>query len=442
MFQQADSRKLKLLSRKAGIMNDLVAQISQSSPKGVYIYTVNDQHLDLEQQSTISGETRDKGEVIHEKYPNIMFLDTAWELLQPSNWYFKLLRDCLGASNEEIEGKFTGDFDCYTCSEGGKVFKPIVEAGKYNPYKKMLTARSSTSRRFKILKYLKKASKNEAYVLQTVLTVPKEYSDLFLDDDDGLDKYKKCVKVFMKKFRDYLLPEKLKNSNYEMGYWVNYHVWSSKTPFNFHMHAHLCYPNLFYDKVENKFLRFQPYFSEGRVAFIKGLWRDALIEGLNLTSTTTIYGDHKKLIMEGDLNIHHNYASKPGQQLHLLKYCTRSWLHDVGKYFMNCNEDNDDVRFTLYYNWMKKRFNIIAGKGAIQNRTYVYGFLHNTKKILINNDLYFEFKDDKKRACDICGHEIIGKTTVHGFADIGQLALFQAHKSKYKIIGKIEFINK
>ncbi|GAI51609.1 unnamed protein product, partial [marine sediment metagenome] len=42
------------------------------------------------------------------------------------------------------------------------------------------------------------------------------------------------------------------------------------------------------------------------------------------------------------------------------------------------------------------------------------------------------------RECDICGREVINKEKVHGFKDVGELALFVAHKTKYKFVGVLK----
>ncbi|GAI47593.1 unnamed protein product, partial [marine sediment metagenome] len=150
------------------------------------------------------------------------------------------------------------------------------------------------------------------------------------------------------------------------------------------------------------------------------------------------YGDYKYLIIDGELNVNHRYAKEKHEQLHLLKYARRSWLCDVGTYFMNCNDDINDVRFSLYYNWLKKQFKKFQERGCIENRTYVHGFLHDFKKILENYNLYWDYEHDRDRECDICGHRVTSSHKVNGFVDVGELALFMAHKTKYKFIGVIE----
>ncbi|GAI15555.1 unnamed protein product, partial [marine sediment metagenome] len=313
-------------------------------------------------------------EMLHKNYPDIMFFDSAWKLLDPSIWYTKLLTECLNTFRYECEGVFTGECNRFTCESGGTVYKPIVDAGKYNPYKKMLSARASVSRSFKILKYIEKITKNKIYLLQTVLTIPKIFSELLFEDPDGKIRYKECINIFLKKYELFLRPEKHKREKLQLGVWDNLHEWGSNKPFNPHEHPHLLYPNVLYSYADQKFTRFQPFFSPDQNKKIKELWRESLIEGLDLHNTMTIYGDYKNLIIDGELNVNHKYAKEKHEQLHLLKYARRSWLCDVGKYFMNCNEDNDHVRFALYWNWIKQQFRKFEEHGCIENRTRVHGF--------------------------------------------------------------------
>ncbi|MBA7645292.1 hypothetical protein ES703_53047 [subsurface metagenome] len=409
------------------------------SPEGVYIYTVNIQHFTKDVQSTLFDKKPTHAEMLHKNYPNIMFFDSAWKLLDPSIWYTKLLTECLSISKSECAGHFTGEHNKFTCEKGGTVYKPRIKAGAYNPYKKMLSARASVSRSFKVLRYIEKITKNKVYLMQTVLTLPKKFSEFLFDDPDGKEKYLNCINIFIKKFEIFLRPSKRKRKKLQLGVWDNLHDWGSNKPFNPHEHPHLLYPNFLYSSADKKFTRFQPFYSKHQRKKIKELWRESLVQGLNLNNTASIYGDFKDLIIQGELNVNHEYKKEKHEQLHLLKYARRSWLCDVGKYFMNCNKDNDHVRFSLYWNWIKKQFKKFVAHGCIENRTRVHGFLHNFKKVLEDHDLnYYDFRHDTERECDICGNKIINKQKVHGFKDVGELALFVAHKTKYKFVGVLQ----
>ncbi|GAI11082.1 unnamed protein product, partial [marine sediment metagenome] len=308
----------------------------ETSPKGVYIYTVNIQHFTKDAQSTLFGEKPTNAEMLHKNYPNILFFDSAWKLLDPSIWYTKLLTECLNISKSECEGHYTGELNYFECEKGGRVYKPIVKAGEYNPYRKMLSARASVSRSFKVLRYIEKITKNKVYLMQTVLTIPKKFSELLFDDPDGKEKYLKCINIFIKKFEFFLRPDKHKREKLQSGIWDNLHDWGSDKPFNPHEHPHLLYPNFLYSYADKKFTRFRPFYSKHQRKKIKELWRDSLVQGLDLNNTASIYGDHKDLIIQGELNVNHEYKKEKHEQLHLLKYARRSWLCDVGKYFMNC----------------------------------------------------------------------------------------------------------
>jgi len=303
------------------LLNSFKSQ--ENSPEGVYIYTVNIQHFTKDIQSTLFDEKPTNAEMLHKNYPNIMFFDSAWKLLDPSIWYTKLLTECLNISNNECEGHFTGECNKFTCEKGGAVYKPIVEAGLYNPYKKMLSARASTSRSFKILRFIEKITHNKVYLMETVLTIPKKFSELIFEDSDGKTRYKNCINILLKKLEIFLRPDKRKREKLQLGVWDNLHEWGSNKPFNPHEHPHLLYPNFLYSKDDKKFVRFQPFYSKHQRKQIKELWRESLIEGLDLHNTLTIYGDHKELIIDGELNVNHRYAKEKHEQLHALKYARR-----------------------------------------------------------------------------------------------------------------------
>ncbi|GAI68016.1 unnamed protein product [marine sediment metagenome] len=84
----------------------------ETSPEGVYIYTVNIQHFTKDVQSTLLGEKPTNAEMLHKHYPNILFFDSAWRLLNPSTWYIKLLKECLNISAGECGGYYTGFLFC------------------------------------------------------------------------------------------------------------------------------------------------------------------------------------------------------------------------------------------------------------------------------------------------------------------------------------------
>ncbi|GAI68011.1 unnamed protein product, partial [marine sediment metagenome] len=58
-----------------------------------------------------------------------------------------------------------------------------------------------------------KITHNKVYLMETVLTLPKEFSELLFDDPDGKARYKKCINIFLKKFEIFLRPDKRKREN-------------------------------------------------------------------------------------------------------------------------------------------------------------------------------------------------------------------------------------
>ncbi|GAI74315.1 unnamed protein product, partial [marine sediment metagenome] len=75
-------------SRQLAITEKLLNSFKtpESSPEGVYIYTVNIQKFKKDVQSTLFSQKPTNAEMLHKNYPNIMFFDSAWKLLDPSTW--------------------------------------------------------------------------------------------------------------------------------------------------------------------------------------------------------------------------------------------------------------------------------------------------------------------------------------------------------------------
>ena len=422
--QQVQVLEKKTKEKHERILGEIINSVKENSAQAVYFNTVDVQQIDTSLQTSIDGKLLGS---IHDKYPNILFIDAGWDLIKPSKWYIKLVTEGLNVDEDEVLGRFTGNFKNMHCEKRGNVYKPEVEAGKHNPYIKMLTARQSSSRRMKTLNYLEKASKKKIFLIQSVVTMPDSISMMLFNDPKGKEKFHKIITLFAKKFDKFLLKRAKVSNDFQSGIWLNEHSWSSLKPLNDHLHGHFYYPNVLVDKKTQKIVRFQPFFSEGQIEVIKDLWRESIRK---------VLGDLPDLNRE--INVHHDYKKEKAKKLHSLKYFTRSWLHDLGKYFAECNSSKDDERFDEYYEWMKERFKKFVDWGAVENRTYVFGFLHNTKKIFAKYGLDTEFEHDKSKFCPVCGGKHTSTETIRGFPNLSKITILMAYKSSYLKIGELK----
>ncbi len=422
--QQIQVLEKKKEERQERILGELIKVFSEDSASAVYFNTVDVQDIDTSLQTSLDGSLLGS---IHDKYPNVLFFDASWDLIRSSKWYVKLVTECLGVDESEVLGRFTGRFNEMHCEKRGIVYKPEIEAGQYNPYKKILTARQSSSRRMKSLSYLGKSSNKKLSLIQNVLTTPEKISTMLFNDPNGKKKLHKIITLFIKKFEVFLQGHAKVSKDFQAGFWLNEHPWSSKKPLKDHLHGHLYYPNVLVNKKTQKIVRFRPFFSKGQIEMMKVLWKESIKQ---------VIGDHEDLNKE--IDIHHEYRSEKAQQLHLLKYCTRSWLSDLGVFFNENNENEDSLMFSKDYNHMKKQFSRFKEWGSIENRTYTFGFLSNTKKIFEAYNIYSEFEDDKNKFCPVCGYKHTHTEKINGFPKIPKLAIIMAVKSKYRIIGVFE----
>lgn len=363
-----------------------------------------------------------------ENETEMLFLDTGLKHLMPEKAYEKLCMTALNCSSDDLQGTFTGFFDAYTCERGHTVYKPILELGKRNPYKVMKTARCSASRRLKIIKYLDIASNRKSYLLHLVFTLPKKLSKKLFSLKDGKLLFHQCNKEWFCVLNNFLknkvrleTKSRLKfGKEWKIGTWSNEHLWSSEKPFDPHFHNHTCMPNYLINTKTHKIIRFRPSFSDEELKKLKSLWNKHVAEFFERD--------------EEELNLYVSYRKEKHTILHTLKYCTRSHLLDISEFYFQ--EENAYISDQSFESQLRSFRNFVQ-KGTLENRTYTYGFIHNTKKLMTYHNVYELYRLDKSIPCERCGHDIVSKKVVKGFPKNKNLVVYQAIKSRYRKIDEI-----
>lgn len=421
---------------------------------------------------------------------DVMFLDMNLTLLNPSIFYTKLLNS-IGVETEKCMAKIVG-FTRFQRSNKRYTIFPIIEGGSYNPYKKYRSNRVSAFRRFDTINKLSTLTDQKVFLMNFVLTFPKEISKLLFNDPDGVDKANKCHNLFWKRFIDrnlFTIDNKKRKlyKNLQMGLYSNRHDWSSSNPFEPHYHFHDHTPNFLYDKSSQSFVRIKPHFNKQQLKDLQLLWYECQKEvfhyGENLGS---IYSEFD--ISPDKVNFYFAYTNgykhdmqqpeyKPnvndplvlkkykikskeyklnlqarGRISHILKYSTRTYLVDVGNYFDYHKTDNDQVRFSMYFPYMKKNFKKFVDRGCIQNKTSTKGYLRNLKNITHaidkkRNTKFYEAlfirKDMVTSTCPVTAQKFDhGVKRMNVFQNISELNVYVAHKSGMLKVSTIQLTKK
>ncbi|GAH01362.1 unnamed protein product, partial [marine sediment metagenome] len=138
------------------------------------------------------------------------------------------------------------------------------------------------------------------------------------------------------------------------------------------------------------------------------------------------------------------------EMLHFLKYANRSYLIDVSKYCDINDTIQDDKEFDYCADWYKKQFKNFVSKGCIQNQTTANGYLHNLKKIVLDNDhdsLYWECYQSKNKLtfnCPITGEKEIknSRQFVETLNLTQNTSVYMSYKSKIIKIAEFRVIEK
>ena len=296
-------------------------------------------------------------------------------------------------TSAEIEG-----FYKVFCEEGRHIvyYPKISNMGKLNPYRKHKTAKRSSSRLVKQLLelagYLQNKIRKGIYVIALELTFPKEFSYKLLDDFYGtIETAKACFKDFY----EWLKSTKLRDKNEELGLSANLHLWSTKNPFEPHIHFHLNWINLIWKRDEEKFIRFSPKVDVDK---IQEVWKEILQRhGIDTPANVDV---HIRFIpIKGD------WKSK-NDLFRRFRYCQRSVILDFCRFFEE-NEFDDSLLSNKEY-----LLNLIF----YVNRRVNYGWLRYISKIIKRLDEIRaeEFDDFTKEEEELILKDL---ERLHGFVD-------------------------
>ena len=312
-----------------------------------------------------------------EEVGDYIYLDMNLAALNPPQEYIKLLKS-IGINKEDCLAEIEG-FTVRERESGNKTIYPVIQGGAYNPYKKYKSNRSSASRRLKnvdiFLKLLNANRKGKSVnMLNLNLTFPKEISDYLFNlppkEDDKI-----CREVL----KEYM--EKVFGKG--VGYYSNLHKWGSRDPFNPHYHFHIVFFN--YEKTLTGFKRLNAKVPKDTLNNWRKDWFDIIcLKFPNDFKSEKVNIWYQYFKNYGELekeNLEQNKKNRKARCdiLHLLKYCTRSYLYDVFNYFSYNDSDKDKNYFKLNWSRYKKMFKGFCDRGCIQNRTTIHGFLHNIK---------------------------------------------------------------
>jgi hypothetical protein len=262
-------------------------------------------------------------------------------------------------TSAEVEG-----FYKVFCEEGRHIvyYPKISNMGKLNPYRKHKIAKRSSSRivksLLKLAEFLQDKIRKGVYLICLELTFPKEFSYQLLDDFYGtIEGAKACFKDFY----SWLKSSKLRDKNEELGLSANLHLWSTKNPFEPHIHFHINIVNLIWNRAEEKFIRFNPKLD---VDELQRVWKDILHKhGIETPANVDV---HVRFIQ-----ICNKWENK-NDLFRRFRYCQRSVILDFCRYFEE-NEFDESLLSNKEY-----LLNLIS----YVNRRIQYGWLRYINRIV------------------------------------------------------------
>lgn len=234
-------------------------------------------------------------------------------------------------------------------------------------------------------------------------------------------------------------------------------------------------------KQKTKLTRIKPYFTKQDLKRLQGVWKQTIIEelGKDLVEKLGIESENwniwfqyfegyrhfnfekekekikileksekeKRKLIQLAREEEKKYGRIRCELLHLLKYCTRSYLIDVSKYFSYHAEDKQvQKNIKEDFGYYKKRFKKFVDKGCIQNRTGIHGFLHSLQGIIeeASEELWWSVYKDKEnkitRRCPVTGEkEQRDSVTKRDKLDIKEnLTVYLGWKSKVIRLGVLK----
>nr|WP_015647770.1 RepTP1 [Thermococcus prieurii]AGL12821.1 RepTP1 [Thermococcus prieurii] len=220
-----------------------------------------------------------------------------------------------------------------------------------------------------------------------VLTMPKELSQLIFeafkrgeigDVAKLLDKHRPvdlqaCKLVrdaashAVKRFALYKLAREgveLRERDAVVTFTLNVHLSGDTDPFTPHLHAHVLFYLIVYDKRSKRVYRLNPLFDERDISALRSFWKEAvheLVAGLNVpdalfSQVWNVYVDNRYFNLFADSDFF--------ELLHTMRYNARRQHYDVVKYLRSHElpdaYDADFVRYLLDYSNQTTRYGLLA----------------------------------------------------------------------------------
>lgn len=405
------------------------------------------------------------------EYQNIIILEGSLRLLNPHDNYKHVLQRVLNATEEDLTASIDG-YTGYRRENGKFTIFPVVKGGKFNPYMKYRSNQASASRRLNVLDNISRLVEDQIHLMNFTMTLPKEITDLLNVRKDGVTILKKFTDKFLIQLPSCLSIRNKRNSQLQIGAFYNMHLWSSSNPLEPHYHSHVSLVNYAYDRKRNLFYRITPLLTKINMKKIKALWfeivKQEFPEEMSKYSADNInFNYHYKKGYKADMRkpkfpnstkidlkrypeeIHaykKSYSAWKGNErnrmgvFHSLRYSTRSFLYDLGKHFTDGYTPSDRKQYRSYFSFMEKQVSNMNEKGAIQNRTYVRGFMRNLKNISRKMEkyqlLYMREKDVLTRRCPATAGimDRDGKRQLD-LERLGEIHVYQIHKGGLLPVG-------
>ena len=322
-------------------------------------------------------------------------------LIDPPAPFIEFIQNLLDLDEEMARIYSTAEIEGYYrifCEEGQHfVYYPKISfMGRLNPYRKHKTAKRSSSRIVKSLLnltgYLQSKITKGVYLIALELTFPKDFSyKLLASFDNTIKKAQECFKDFY----NWLKSTKLKNKDEELGLCQNLHLWSTKNPFEPHVHFHINIVNLIWKRDEKKFIRFSPKLD---VDQLQSVWKEILEKhGIETPESVDV---HVRFIP-----INNEWRNK-NDLFRRFRYCSRSVILDFCRFFEE-NEFSDDLLSNKEY---------LINLFSYVNRRVNYGWFRYINRILqLLDQIKAEETDDFTKEEE----ELILKDLerLHGFDD-------------------------
>jgi hypothetical protein len=327
---------------------------------------------------------------IHNEH-DVIFFDTLCDLVSPSQAYFDYIEHIIKpdpvlkwdpqtqtfisvSSASELSMATLKGFSGSKCTESGNiVYLPKYNSGKYSPYSKAVSVRSSANRLSGQICKLPDLVKTDKglNLIGIDLTFPQDISLIGLQDPEQLIKIaEKAIKHFIKGLKKEF--PWLQRKDQKLGYLHNIHIWHShhpktneeipidrfKTPDAPHLHVHFNLLNLIVGGSPESpdFIRFNPKLDRD---LIKTIWSYSILKATN------------QLVLDPVFFLHFIPLTQKAKVKHRIKYCGRSQLNDLFNYYQD-NTFNPDIP-QKYNEFLVNYKNTRHTSGFLRNLTALVG---------------------------------------------------------------------